>query len=134
MTEHHEPEATAGTEYDRGAFVKRMAAAAFAIPVVASFSLDSLAQAAPPKHADWPKHFHGNGTLPGHCYGNGTLPGHGYGNGTLPGHDWGNGTLPGHGYPNGGGHLPPRLQRRWKRLMRKLKRKRRRRIRRGQPG
>lgn len=125
MTERHEVD-HAAAEFDRRAFVKRMALAAFAVPVVASFKLDSLARAQTPKPGPqpWEEQYGGVGAknpkfFPGHHHGNGGFPGHGHGNGGFPGHQHGNG---GHL-----GHLPPRLRMRIKRLLRKLRRRRHRR-------
>lgn len=61
LAEEHSP------TMDRRRLVKKLAVGAFAIPVVVSFKLDSLARA-----GDFS---YGNGTFPDHSYGNGTNPG-----------------------------------------------------------
>ncbi|MGI9658840.1 MAG: hypothetical protein ACR2OD_08020 [Gaiellaceae bacterium] len=93
------------SEFDRRAFVKRMALAAFAIPVVASFKLDSLAQAAPSTRG---KH-----------------PGQYFPNQTVPNQYFPNQHFPNQHFPNQ--HLPPHVRRKIRRLLRKLRRRKQRR-------
>ena len=103
-----------GGSIDRRAFVKWMALVAFAVPVVASFKLDSLARATPPRG------FFPNQKLPNQRRPNQTCPNQSVSDETFP-----NQTCPNQTHPNMG-HLPPRLRRRWQRLLRRMRRRRRR--------
>jgi hypothetical protein len=98
MTEQ-EPE---GTGVDRRAFLKRMAVGGFAIPVIATFQLDSLARAS--GLHKFPDHGYGNQTDPDHRFGNQTDPDHGYGNQTYPNQTFPNQNRepcdPGQKFPN----------------------------------
>ena len=76
---------------NRADFVKRLAAGAFAVPVITSFAMDGLAQAAPRQQS------------PNQAYPNQTYPNQTYPNQTYP-----NQTYPNQSYPNqGGGGWPP---------------------------
>jgi hypothetical protein len=97
--------------FARRRFFKKMAAAGFAVPVVASFQLDSLAFANPRHHDHhrhdhrFPNQAHGNQTYPNQGYGNQTYPNQGYGNQTYPNQSCANQHHPHQTYPNqsGGG-------------------------------
>ena len=99
---------------DRRAFIKRMAVGAFAIPVIASFQLDSLARAGAPKGGGhtWPNQSHGNQTLPGIppvvCYPNQTqADGLAGTQSYYPNQTYPNQTYPNQPFPTG---TPPQLE------------------------
>ena len=77
---------------NRADFVKRLAAGAFAVPVITSFAMDGLAQASVGQQ--WPNQSQGNQTTP---------PDHQHPNQSYPNQQW-----PNQSYPNQGGgeHSP----------------------------
>jgi hypothetical protein len=73
---------------NRRAFIKKMAAVAFAVPVVGAFSMESVALAAP------------GHTFPGQKFPNQTFPNQTFPNQTFPNQTFPNQTFPSQTFPN----------------------------------
>jgi hypothetical protein len=85
MPDRHSEDASAS--FDRSELIKKLAVGAFGIPVIASFTLDSLARAGTRKRG-------------GHSYPNQTQPNQTYPNQTQPNQTYPNQTQPNQTFPN----------------------------------
>jgi hypothetical protein len=90
MTDRHSADSSA--TFNRAQLIKKLAVGAFAIPVIATFKLDSLARAGTRKRGG---HSYPNQTQPNQTYPNQTQPNQSYPNQTQP-----NQTYPNQTYPN----------------------------------
>jgi hypothetical protein len=88
----------------RRAFLARFAGAAFAVPVIASFALDGVAQASERNyhHQGNPNQTSGNQGHPKQCHPNQSNPNQTTGNQGHPKHGYPNQTSGNQGYPNHG--------------------------------
>lgn len=101
-------ESTDDVRTSRRAFLARFAGAAFAVPVIASFAFDGVAQASERNdhrqgHANQtsgnPKQCHPNQTTGNQTSGDGGYPKHGHPNQTTGNQTSGNGGYSNHGHP-----------------------------------
>lgn len=98
MTDRHSADSSA--TFNRAQLIKKLAVGAFAIPVIATFKLDSLARAGTRRGRHG--HSYPNQTQPNQTYPNQTQPNQTYPNQTFPNQTFPNQTRcePKHDFPN----------------------------------